>query len=89
MVLTTEEKAKIINEFKKNDKDCGSLEIQIAIMTTRINYLTEHLKEHPKDNLTRMGLIKLVNKRKRLLAYLRKHNIESYKNLIEKLGLRK
>jgi len=57
MVLTTEEKAKIINDFKTNEKDSGSLEVQIAIMTTRINYLTEHLKSQPKDNTTRMGLI--------------------------------
>ena len=88
LVLSKEEKAAIINKFKINSEDTGSPEVQIAIMTDRINYLTQHLKIHKKDYHSRLGLLKLVGKRKRLLNYLKKESPQRYENLIKKLKIR-
>ena len=83
------EKLEIINAYKKHDTDTGSPEVQIALLTDRINHLNEHLKEHKKDNHSRMGLLKMVGKRRSLLNYLKKKDLEGYRALIEKLNLRK
>lgn len=82
-------KAQIIEEFKLHDGDTGSPEVQIAILTERINHLNEHLKIHKKDHHSRRGLLKMVGKRKGLLNYLMKKDIERYRTIVEKLGLRK
>ncbi len=89
MAITKEEKAKLIKEFAKNDKDTGSTEVQIAILTSEINNLTEHLKEHKHDYHSNRGLLKKVGQRRNLLAYLAKKDIQSYREVIKKLGLRK
>ncbi len=83
------EKAKIIEEFKLHDSDTGSPEVQIAILTHRINRLTEHLKVHRKDHHSRRGLLMMVSKRKRLLEYLKRKDEKRYLELIERLNLRK
>lgn len=88
-MLTNEEKTKIIKENKINPSDTGSPEVQVAIMTNRINYLTEHFSRHKKDFHSKTGLMKLVGKRKRLLDYLRKQDVNRYESLIQKLSLRK
>tara|TARA_Y100001933_G_scaffold146432_1_gene144947 strand:- start:3003 stop:3260 length:258 start_codon:yes stop_codon:yes gene_type:complete len=85
--MTTKEK--IIKEYGKSDKDTGSTEVQVALLTQRINDLTDHLKAHKKDHHTRRGLLMLVGKRKRLLQYLENQDVERYRSLIDKLGLRK
>jgi len=82
-------KAEIKNEFKRNDQDTGSVEVQVALLTSRIKELTEHLKNHKKDHSSRRGLIMMVNKRRKLLSYLQKKNDVRYKELIGRLGLRK
>ena len=82
-------KRELITEFGKNEKDTGSTEVQIAILTEEINHLTEHLKVHKKDFHSRLGLLKKVGKRKRLLNYLAGRDIEEYRNLIARLGIRK
>ena len=82
-------KSEIIDEFKKKDGDTGSTEVQVAIITARIKHLTEHLKTHKKDYHSRLGLLKLVGKRRRLLNYFKDKNLEGYRELIEKLGIRK
>ena len=82
-------KSEIIDEFKKKDGDTGSTEVQVAILTERIKHLTEHLKTHKKDCHSRLGLLKLVGKRRRLLNYFKNKNLEGYRALIEKLGKRK
>lgn len=79
----------LIAEFGKNEHDTGSSEVQIAILTEKINYLTAHLKNHPKDVHSRVGLLKMVGKRKRMLTYIKNNRIDDYRVLIEKLGLRK
>ena len=89
MAMTKEEKAKIIKDFGKNDKDTGSTEVQIAILTHEINNLTEHLKEHKHDYHSNRGLLKKVGQRRNLLSYLAKKDIQSYRKVIKKLGLRK
>lgn len=89
MPLDSEVKLPIIEEFRSHDKDTGSAEVQIAVLTKRINDLTEHLKVHKKDHHSRRGLLKMVGKRRRLLDYLRKKDVERYRNLIERLGLRR
>ena len=89
MALTKEEKQSIIKEFAKNEKDTGSAEVQIAILTKEINDLTEHLKVHIHDFHSRRGLIRKVGKRRNLLQYLAKKDIQSYREVIKKLGLRK
>ncbi|NLC95901.1 MAG: 30S ribosomal protein S15 [Bacilli bacterium] len=88
MALSKEEKAQIIKDFAIHEGDTGSVEVQIAILTHEINRINEHLKNHPKDFHTRRGLLKKVGRRKRLLTYLRVNNFESYRNVVEKLGLR-
>lgn len=88
-MLTKEQKEAIIKEYGRGANDTGSPEVQVALLTTRINELTEHLKEHKKDHHSRRGLLKMVGQRRRLLAYLKNIDIERYRALIEKLGLRK
>jgi small subunit ribosomal protein S15 len=88
-VLVTEKKQEIINEYKKHDSDTGSPEVQIAIITARINYLTEHFKTHKKDHHSRRGLLKLVGQRRRLLDYLKGKEVARYKTVIERLGIRR
>lgn len=87
--MNKEKKGEIINEYARSEHDTGSPEVQIALLTERINHLTEHLKEYPQDNHSRRGLLKLVGKRKGLLGYLKDTNLEGYRALIEKLGIRK
>ena len=87
--MTAERKQEIINEYRRDEKDTGSSEVQIALLTERINELTEHLKVHKKDNHSRRGLLKMVGKRRNLLNYLAKKDEEAYKDLVKKLGLRK
>ena len=82
-------KDKIINEFQKKAKDTGSSEVQIALLTKRINSLTEHFKSNKKDNHSREGMIKLISRRRRLLGYLKKRNLKRYEEIIKKLNLRK
>ena len=82
-------KEELIKEYGKSDNDTGSTEVQVALLTKRINDLTGHLKEHKKDHHTRRGLLMLVGKRKRLLQYLENQDVERYRSLIDKLGLRK
>lgn len=89
MAVTKETKAKLMKEFGKNDKDCGSAEVQIAILTAEINDLTEHLRVHSHDYHSNRGLLKKVGKRKKLLAYLKENDVVSYRNVISKLNLRK
>lgn len=89
MALDKEAKRNIIEKFKIHENDTGSPEVQIAILTERINQLTEHLKVHKKDHHSRRGLLKMVGKRRALLNYLKKKDLERYKNIIEKLELRK
>ena len=88
-MLTKESKNKIIDDYKLNDSDTGSPEVQIAILTTRINELTEHLKTHKKDHSSRRGLLKMVGTRSSLLKYVRNNDVERYKAIISRLGLRK
>lgn len=87
--MTVEKKQEIIKNFRRDEKDTGSSEVQIALLTERINELTEHLKVHKKDNHSRRGLLKMVGKRRNLLNYLAKKDEEAYKDLVKKLGLRK
>ena len=82
-------KAEIIKEFGKFEVDTGSTEVQIALLTEKINHLTEHLRTHKKDFHSRLGLLKMVGQRKRLLAYLTKKDLEGYRSLIARLGIRK
>jgi len=88
VVLSIDEKNNIIDEFKLHDGDTGSPEVQIAISTKRIEYLTEHLKAHKNDHHSRRGLLKMVGKRRRLLNYLKNEKIERYREIIKKLGIR-
>ena len=89
MSVTTERKAEVIQDNARVSGDTGSPEVQVAILTERIRNLTEHFKDHHKDNHSRRGLLKMVNKRRSLLAYLKKKDVERYNALIQKLGLRK
>lgn len=82
-------KAEIIKEFGKFEGDTGSTEVQIALLTEKINHLTDHLRVHKKDFHSRLGLLKMVGQRKRLLSYLTKKDLEGYRNLIARLGIRK
>ena len=88
-MLTTEAKLAVIKEYATHEGDTGSPEVQVAILTSRIQYLTEHLKEHKKDHHSRRGLLKLVGQRRNMLDYRRRKDIERYRSLIERLGLRK
>lgn len=89
MVLTPETKREIIDRFRLHDKDTGSPEVQVAILSNRISYLTDHFKTHKKDHHSRRGLLKLVGQRRRLLNYLKRQDIKRYQNIIKELGLRK
>ena len=88
-MIAKEKKQAIIAEYGRTPNDTGSPEVQIAVLTARIQELTEHLKEHPKDNHSRRGMFKMVGQRRGLLNYLKEKDIERYRALIEKLGLRK
>ncbi len=87
--MTKEEKAKIIKEFAKNEKDCGSTEVQIAILTKEINDLTEHLKVHIHDYHSKRGLLMKVGRRRKLLDYLKKNDVVGYRDVIKRLNIRK
>ena len=89
MSITAAEKTQIVSDFKTHEKDTGSPEVQIAILTKRINELTEHLKTHKKDHSSRRGLLKMVGKRNSLLKYLTREDRTRYQNIIGRLGLRK
>lgn len=89
MALQTEQKNEIIESFRVHETDTGSPEVQIALLTTRINELTDHLRTHRHDHHSRRGLLKLVGQRRRLLAYLQKKDVERYRATITRLGLRK
>ena len=88
-MIAKDKKQAIIKEYGRSEGDTGSPEVQIAILTARINELTDHFKANPKDHHSRRGLLKMVGKRRALLSYLKKNDIESYRNLIERLGIRK
>ncbi len=88
-MISKELKSQIIEKYKRDEKDTGSPEVQIAILTERINELTEHLKVHKKDNHSRRGLLKMVGKRRNLLNYLAKKDINRYREIVASLGLRK
>ncbi|MBN2894809.1 MAG: 30S ribosomal protein S15 [Campylobacterales bacterium] len=88
MALDTAKKEAIIKQFGRSENDTGSSEVQIALLTTRIVELTEHLKEHSKDHASRLGLLKLVGQRRRLMRYLKRTNKEQYKNLVDTLNIR-
>ena len=88
-MLTKEEKGKIIADYKNSDTDTGSPEVQIAILTTRIAELTDHLKMHKKDHSSRRGLLKMVGTRAALLKYIRNNDVDRYRKIISRLGLRK
>ncbi len=89
MSINRENKTKIIDKYARSEKDTGSPEVQIAILSERISNLTEHFQSHKKDNHSRTGLMRLINQRRSLLAYLKKSNKDSYEKLIDKLGIRK
>jgi len=88
-MLATDKKQEIINTFKLHESDTGSPEVQIAIMTERITYLTDHFKTHKKDHHSRRGLLKIVGHRRRLLDYVKGKDVERYKVIIQKLGIRR
>ncbi len=89
MALAKEEKSALIQQYKTRDTDTGSPEVQIAILTTRITYLTEHFRIHKRDHHSRRGLLMMVSRRRRLLDYLRRHDEERYKAVITRLGIRR
>ncbi|HSO66669.1 MAG TPA: 30S ribosomal protein S15 [Desulfatirhabdiaceae bacterium] len=89
MVLTSDNKRKLIDQFKLHDSDTGSPEVQVGLLTHRIAYLTDHLKVHSKDHLSRRGLLMLVGKRRRLLNYVKNKDVQRYRTIIETLGLRR
>ena len=89
MALTKEAKQELITQHGANDTDTGSTRVQVAMLTRRINELTEHLRTHPKDHYSRRGLLKLVGRRRRFLDYLRRKDLEGYRALIKELGLRR
>jgi len=89
MALNLEQKTTIITDYKLHEKDTGSSEVQIALLTKRVTYLTEHFKTHSKDHHSRRGLLKLVSKRRKLLDHLKKEDITRYQSIIVKLGIRR
>ena len=89
MVMTPEKKKEIIDDFRVHPADTGSPEVQIALLSERITYLTEHFKSHKKDHHSRRGLLKLVGQRRQLLNYLKRKNVQRYNTVIERLGLRR
>lgn len=88
-MLATERKQEIINEFKRHEGDTGSPEVQIALLSERITYLTDHFRTHKKDHHSRRGLLKIVGQRRRLLDYLKKIDVERYRAIIKALGIRR
>lgn len=88
-MISKEKKTAIMNEYARTPGDTGSPEVQVAVLTARIQELTEHLKENPKDHHSRRGMLKMVGQRRGLLAYLKKTNLDGYRELIAKLGIRK
>jgi small subunit ribosomal protein S15 len=89
MTSVKTETSSIVEKFGQHQNDCGSTSVQIALLTARIEELTEHFQQHPKDHHSRRGLLKLVGRRRRLLSYLRRADLERYRSLIEELGLRR
>jgi small subunit ribosomal protein S15 len=89
MTLTKDEKGKIIGDYATSDSDTGSPEVQVAVLSRRIDELTDHLKKHRKDHHSRRGLLQMVGRRRRLLEYLRREDVERYRGLIKRLGLRR
>ena len=89
MALQVPQKAQVVKQYQRSGKDTGSPEVQVALLTERIHYLTEHFKTHKKDHHSRRGLLKLVGRRRRLLNYLQRHDLEGYRALIKELGLRR
>ena len=89
MVLSTQDKKELIKKYKLHDDDTGSPEVQIGLLSHRIKYLTEHLKVHKKDHHSRRGLLMLVGRRRRLLNYVKKNDVQRYRTIIETLGLRR
>jgi small subunit ribosomal protein S15 len=89
MTLTADKKREIVAEYGRGDADTGSTEVQVALLTARINELTEHLREHRKDHHSRRGLLMLVGQRRRLLNYMQRNDLEGYRALIRELGLRR
>ncbi len=89
MALTADRKSELIGQFRNHDIDTGSPEVQIAILSERINYLTDHFKTHQKDHHSRRGLLKMVSQRRRLLDYVRGQDVERYRKIISELGIRK
>jgi len=89
MTLNLEQKTTIITDYKLHEKDTGSSEVQIALLTKRVTYLTEHFKTHAKDHHSRRGLLKLVSKRRKLLDHLKKEDTDRYQSIISKLGIRR
>ncbi len=89
MGLTLDQKKEVLGKFSAHPTDTGSPEVQVALLSERIKYLTEHFKTHAKDHHSRRGLLKLVGQRKRLLGYLKKKDVQRYRNLIQELGIRK
>ena len=89
MALAVEKKQELVHKYRRHDKDTGSPEVQVALLSERIAYLTEHFKTHKKDHHSRQGLLKLVNQRRKMLEYLRKNALERYKKVIDRLALRK
>jgi len=89
MSINAESKSKVVSEFKRSENDTGSPEVQVALLTARIQYLTDHFKAHKHDHHSRRGLLRMVNQRRSLLDYLKKNEIQRYRDLIERLGLRR
>lgn len=89
MVLTKESKTGIIEKFRLGEGDTGSSEVQIALLTNRLNYLTDHFKTHSKDHHSRRGLIRIVNRRRKLLDHLKREDVQRYQNIIKELGIRR
>lgn len=89
MAITAADKAQVVKDYQRTEGDTGSSEVQVALLTNRINYLTGHFKANAKDHHSRRGLLKMVSRRRKLLDYLKSTNLASYKTLIERLGLRK
>ncbi|MFL5820866.1 MAG: 30S ribosomal protein S15 [Solirubrobacteraceae bacterium] len=89
MTITAERKRELVSRFGRSDSDTGATEVQVALLTDRINDLTEHLRAHSKDHHSRRGLLKLVGQRRRLLRYLQRNDLEGYRTLVRELGLRR
>lgn len=89
MAIASADKSQIIKDYQRGNADTGSPEVQVALLTARINYLTEHFKTHNKDHHSRRGLLRLVSQRRKLLDYMRRRNADGYRQLIDRLGLRK